>query len=239
TVDSAWLLGVHAESAKPEVEARCGAGKNIVARSKLPEDWLRLIAGLSPRHPVNLVSGHLRRRRRNRWMRSLVMAACWAAFALVGVETWSAVQSWRAESIALQELQNGEDELHAELARLEERNAAADRDRAMIDQIVNDRLPPVPGRFLATLAEIFPREARMIDFNMKLGDSGTWSVRIDGEIEADEETTRMISSSLQRQLARGPFRVRFLENARPVAAMTIEAGAVKQRFSLEGDLFEN
>jgi hypothetical protein len=167
------------------------------------------------------------------------MAACWLVCAWVGLSSWNARESWAAERESLERLDGGDGDLTEERERLLQRNAAVARDRETIDRIVNDRLPPVPGRFLANLAQTFPREARLLDFNLRLDENGVWVIRIEGEIEADEETARIVAASLGRQLARGAFRVRLHENARPASALSIEAGVVKQRFSLEGGLFEN
>jgi hypothetical protein len=238
-VERAWLAGTGADKARGEVETRCGSDKRIDTRAFPPEHWLQLVDRLSPSHPINLVAVHLRKRRRNRWIRTAAMAACWLVCAWVGLSSWNARESWAAERESLERLDGGDGDLTEERERLLQRNAAVARDRETIDRIVNDRLPPVPGRFLANLAQTFPREARLLDFNLRLDENGVWVIRIEGEIEADEETARIVAASLGRQLARGAFRVRLHENARPASALSIEAGVVKQRFSLEGGLFEN
>lgn len=238
-VDRAWLLGPSAETARVEIQTKCGADKKIIAESAGPLEWLGLVAKLSQRHPVNLVSGYLRAKRRNRMIRSAVLIACWLALAFLGVDTWSDEQSWHAERASLQNLREQESALGEEMERLAERNAAADRHRSFVRLVVDEQLPPVPGRFLGVLASTFPSEARLTDFVIKTDDGGDWTVKFDGEVRADEETARLLTASLRRQLERGPFRVRFPASAQGPSAIVIDGASTSRRFALEGDLFEN
>lgn len=238
-VERVWLLGPPDEGAREHVVNRCGSGKEVLTRSGGPEEWLRLVARMSPGHPVNLVLGYLRTKRRNRWVRTAVMAACWAGLALAGAQAWTARQEWLGREAELSRMASERTQMEAERSRLVQRNAAADRDERFVGSVERDRLPPVPSRFLASLAAIFPEEGRMTNFSVKLGEEGVWAVKIDGEIEADAETTRMITSSLKRQLVNGPFRVRFQESVRPSAVVSMGFGTATQHFVLEGVLFEN
>lgn len=240
TVDRLWLLGSDAESARADVAAKCGATKQINVRPAGAEDWLRIVAKLSPRHPINLVAGYLRQKRRRQFYRRLMLAGCWLVLALLAFDAWNKDQSWSTEKTRLRALAADEAEMHAEHMRLAQRNDEAERQRTFARQVVDDRLPPVPGKFLAYVAGILPREARLSDFSVKWDDStDQWAFHIDGTIEADEETARASIAALRRQLTKSPLRVRLIETARASAAVTINGENVLQRFTLDGGLFEH
>jgi len=240
-VDRLWLVGAAAESARAEVESKCGAGKSVVVRSGGPAHWLDLVARLPGRHPINLVAGYLRQKRRNRLVRRVVIAACFLALILLGLDAWSREQSWAAESARLQALAASEEDLTAEHARLSARNTEVQAAQAAIHAITDSRLPALPPKFLALLASSLPAEARLSEVIVKWDDAERrWTFRADGTIEADEETTRTLVATLGRQLARSPLRVRLLESARVTTGTSVLTdGTILQSFSLEGGIFED
>jgi hypothetical protein len=240
-VDRLWMVGESAEAARAEVAAKCGAGKTVVVRSGGPAHWLDLVARLPVRHPINLVAGYLRQKRRNRLIRRVVIAACFTALILGGLDAWTREQSWAAESVRLRELATTADALRAEHARLTARNLEVQEAQAAVQAVVGERIPPLPPKFLALLASVLPAEARLNEVVVKWDDAeGRWTFRADGTIEADEETTRTLVATMGRQLARSPLRVRVLEAARGSQGTTVLAdGTILQGFSLEGGIFEN
>jgi hypothetical protein len=239
-IDRLFLAGDCADAARGEVESKCGAGKHIIVGRGGPERWLDSVARLRARFPVNLVSGYLRRKRRQRFFRRALLAACWLGLALAGFDAWTREQDWQAEQVHLASLRAGEPELQLEFQRLSRRNDDVEQQRRVIERIVDDRLPPVPGRFLAYLAGLLPREVRLTQYSVKWDEAaGTWSFQVEGTIEADEETARSAIASVKRQLARGPLRVRLVETIAAAATIGTQAGPSLQRFSLEGGIFEN
>jgi hypothetical protein len=241
-IDRVWLLGVVGDAIRTDVQTRCGAGKEVVVRASAPVDWLQAIARLTPRHPVNLVAGYLGRKRRHQFARRALIAGCWLGFALMSLDMWSRVASWKEEIRRFADLRANEATLQETRQRIEARNLKADSHRAFIQQASDDRLPPVPGRLLAFIANAMPGSANLTDFTVKYDvPSASWSFRFDGQIEADEETAREMLTAFQRLLAKSPLRVRFNDATRVLMPVPI-AGAdlpTTQRFSLEGVLFEN
>lgn len=240
-VDRLWIVGPAAEAARADVEAKCGAGKSVVVRSGGPAHWLDLVARLPARHPINLVAGYLRQKRRNRFIRRIVIAACFLALVLLGLDAWTREQEWRAESSRLQALAAAEESVRAEHARLTARNLEVQQAQAAVQSLVAGRLPPLPPKFIALLATVLPGEARLNEVTVKWDDDeARWSFRADGTIEADDETARTLVATMGRQLARSPLRVRVLDTARAGASATVlRDGATLQAFSLEGGIFED
>ena len=243
TVERIWLLGQN-NASTAEVNAKCGADKQIMVLPTKPVEWLQTVAKLSPQQPINLVSGYLKRKRRLILARRVLIAACWLGLGCFLVNAWTSAQAWTSEQRRLVALHANEKFMTAERERLTERNRSVERERAFIRQAEEERLPPVAGKFLAYLAGVLPGEIRLTDLAVKWEEStaGGWSFRIDGAIETDEETAREIIGSLQRQLVKSPLRARFNATAQAVVAMPIAPGSVgpeEQRFSLEGVMLEN
>jgi hypothetical protein len=241
-IERIWLLGTASETARAEVQNRCGAGKEIVVRASAPVDWLQAVARLSPRHPVNLVAGYLGRKRRHQFVRRALVAACWLSFGLIALDSWSRAARWQEEQVRLTELSANEATLHERRSRLEQRNTTADTHRAFIKQASEDRLPPVAARLLAFISNALPGDASLTDFNVKWeAAGGSWSFRIDGQIEGDEETARESLSAFQRLLVKSPLRVHFNDATRVITPMPVAGTELPsaQRFNLEGMLFEN
>ncbi|MBE2215437.1 MAG: hypothetical protein IAE82_16300 [Opitutaceae bacterium] len=240
-VDRIWIVGPSAESARSEIESKCGAGKTVVVRSGGPAHWLDLVARLPARHPINLVAGYLRQKRRNRLLRRVVIAACFLALVLLGLDAWTREQAWTAESARLRALAAGEETLRAEHARLTQRNIEVQEAQVAVQTITGTRLAALPPKFLGLLATVLPAEARLSEIVVKWDDAeGRWTFRADGTIEADEETTRTLVATMGRQLVRTPLRVRVLESARSSHGTTVLAdGTILQGFVLEGGIFED
>ncbi len=241
-VERIWLLGER-NDATAEVNAKCGTGKQIMVLPTTPVEWLQSVAKLSPRHPVNLVAGYLKQKRRSRLVRRLLIAAAWLGLGFVGFNSWTQEQEWTGERRRLAALRIQEPAMTAERERLVLRNHAFEKERAFLRQVEEDRLPPVPGRFLAFLAGVLPGEMRLTDFTVKWDETAAnWSFRIEGAIETDEETAREVLDTLQKRLNQSPLRARFGAAGRALVAMPATAGASApdtQRFSLEGVMLEN
>lgn len=240
TVDFLWLLGRGAEEAQAEVVSKCGAGTDVVVEEIGPVDWLKSVARLPARHPVNLMGSFLRDKRRGRFLRRIAVAACWLGVALLGFEAWNTGQSWSTERARLESLLVNEENLRAEQTHLAARNAAVARDTAFVQAVVHDRLPPVASKFVAYVAAMLPREGRLTSFNVRWSEEdGGWSFRLEGSLEADPETASSMTAALRRQFATGPFRARILDEVRAPRALVVGNANVVQRFTLEGTLFEN
>ncbi len=242
TIEKIWLLGQN-NASTAEVNAKCGADKQIMVLPTKPVEWLQTVAKLSPQQPVNLVAGYLKQKRRQIIGRRLLIAACWLGLGCFLVDAWNSAQAWNSEQRRLSALSANETAMTAERGRLAERNLMVKREQALIEQADDQRLPPVAGKFLAYLAGILPGEMRLSDLTVKAEAApGGWSFRLDGVIEADEETAREIIGTLQRQLVRSPLRARFHATAQAVVAMPVifgQAARDEQRFSLEGVMLEN
>jgi hypothetical protein len=238
-IDHVILTGKGAAEAVPEIESKCGEGKTFVVRDTDPISRLSATVKLPLRHPVNLVAGYLRKKRSNHLFRRIILVSCWFLFVLLALDTWIDEQEWSAEQTRINILSANEDDLHQTYDRLLERNAEASRNRAFIKQVVDDRLPPVPDRFLAYVASIIPREVQLSHFLVTWNsESRKWTFRIDGSLEADPETARNTINSIRRQLGKSPLRVRFVESVRPEVELSLATEATLQRFTLEGGLFD-
>ncbi len=238
-IDHIILTGKGATEARSVIESKCGEGKTFAIRDTDPVDRLSATVKLPLRHPVNLVAGYLRKKRSNYFLRRVILVSCWLLFGFMALDTWIDEQDWSGEQTRMNTLSANEDSLHQTYARLLERNAEVSRNRSFIKQVVDDRLPPVPDRFLAYVASTIPREVQVSHFLVTWNDeSRKWTFRIDGSLEADPETARTTINSIRRQLGKSPFRVRFVESVRPEVELSLATEATVQRFSLEGGLFD-
>jgi len=240
-IDALWLLGTASEAAQTEVQARCGAGKEILVRNSTPLEWMEAVAKLTPRHPINLVAGYLSRKRRHQLIRRTIISVCWISLVCLGLDTWARVQEWTAQSQRFHALEKNHGSMLAERDRLVLRNAEMQRQRDFIRQVSEERLPAVPSRFLGYVASILPAEAHLNESSVKW-DDGTkkWSFHLDGQVEGDEDTGRELIDAFQKTLSHSALRAKINPGARslvPVTSSGLEASAA-QRFSLEGTLFE-
>ncbi|MEO6992682.1 MAG: hypothetical protein ABI273_03540 [Lacunisphaera sp.] len=241
TVDRVWLLGENNRSTA-EVNAKCGTGRQITVLPTTPVEWLQSVAKLPPRQPVNLVAGHLRRKSQQRSLRRMLLAASWAGLLFFIADAWSRTVSWRQEKRQYSELSANEAKMNAEKERLAERNDAVQRERAFVQKVDDERLPAVPGKFAAIVAGALPDQMRLTDLSVKWDESSGWTFRLEGSVEADEETAREIVAGVQRQLAASPLKIRSNDSGRAVMAIARAANSTApemQRFSFEGGILEN
>jgi hypothetical protein len=242
SVERIWLLG-QTNHSTAQVSAKCGAGKQITVLPTAPVEWMQAVVKLPAVHPANLVTGYLLRKRRSLYVRTLLMAACWLGLGLLAMDLWNGTQAWEAAHRRFADLTAREASLAVERDQLIARNRTVERQRELIRQLDTERLPSVPGRFLALLAGSLPAEMRLIEYSIKWnGTAEGWAFRLEGSVETDEETAREIVGNWQRQLSKNPLRVRFSEVARAVISAPSAPGASGpelQRFNLEGTLFES
>jgi len=240
TVERIWLLG-RDNHATAEVNAKCGSGRQITVLPTTPVEWLQTVAKLPPRHPVNLVAGHLKRKSRQRTIRRGLLAASWLLLLFLVVDAWSSARSWDVETRQYSDLQANEAKMSAERRRLTERNQAVRRERAFVRQVEDERLPPVAAKFTALVASVLPGAMRLSDLSVKWEEPAGWTFRIEGIVEGDEDTAREIVAALQRQLAKSALHVRSDESSRAVMGIPRPANSTDpevQRFSVEGGILE-
>ena len=242
-IDRIWLLGTASEAARTEVQSRCGSGKEVLTQASMPLDWLQAVARLTPRHPVNLVAGYLGRKRRQQFLRRVLIAGCWLGLALVSLDAWSREFTWKEARRHHAELRASESSMTATRDRLVARNAEVEKQRAFVQQASEERLPPVAPRFLAFIASVLPAEAQLTEVSVRWEPTtSTWSFRLDGQVEGDEETARDILTVFQKAIGKSPLQARFNEGGRVVAALSPANGTEMpsaHRFVLEGTLFAN
>lgn len=234
------LFGNATPELQENVVAKCGSEVKVSTSLATPDVWLSDVAKLPARNPVNLVSGHLRRKRQVRFARRLLIAACWVGLVLLGVDLWTREQAFAAESARLATLAGSEPELQAEHERLSERNRVADQRRKFVRAVTDEAMPPVAGKFLAYFATVMPTEGRLSEFSVRWDDSREqWSFRLEGVIDADVETARAMLATMRRKLVECPLRIRLAEGTREPIALVANRGtiAAQQRFSMEGGLF--
>lgn len=241
-VERIWLLGETNQSTA-EVSAKCGSGKQITVLPTTPIEWLQSVVKLPAVHPANLVAGYLRLKRKSLYLRAMLMTVCWLALGLVGLDLLNTARQWRARQQSYEELGQRLPVLTAERDQLIVRNQQVVRQREFIRELSDERLAPVPGKFLGWLAGTIPAEMRLVDFSIKWNglDEG-WSFRVEGSVEADEETSREIIFAWRRQLSRSPLRIKLADTARAVITAPSAPGTMvptEQRFNLEGTLLEN
>lgn len=240
SIDRIVLAGSGAEDARAVIESKCGEGKQLIVDPGDPLRWLSLVARLPQRHPVNLVADYLRIKRRNQFFRRLILATCWLLLFIGGADTWSRETAWNTEQARLDHLRANEAVMDAEYERLILRNEKAGQDQAFIRQVVAERLPPVPDRFLSYLASILPDNVRLNNFAVTWDEeSRDWRFNIDGMLEADPETARVTINSIRRELSQSPLRVTFTESVRSEVELSLSTDTSVQPFTLEGGLFEH
>ncbi len=240
SIERIILAGPDAEVGRPEVASRCGQGKELIVDDSDPLRWLSLAVNLPVRHPVNLVAGYLRTKRRNQFIRRAFLVFCWLMLAIGGVDLWTREHLWKTEHTRLTSLSANESAMEAEYERRSLRNEQADQNRTFARQVFEERLPPVPDRFLSYLASILPPDVRLRGFSVSWNEeTRDWRFRIEGMLEADPETVRVTINSIRHELTQSPLRVRFTESIRPEVELSLSTEASTQHFTLEGGLFEH
>ena len=240
-VERIELLGSVSETVKAEVQARCGVDKVLSVRPTNVQGWLQAVARLSPRHPVNLVVSYLGRKRRRQFLRRVLLAGCWLGVGLMMFDAASRIETLQQNEAQLARLQSAEPQLLAERETLRSRTEELSRHRTMIREASDERLPPVAPRLLAFLASIRSPNTQFTDFSARWdATASTWSFRLDGQIEGDEETARDSVAALQRNLEKSPFAVRLNDGLRTIVLVPPASPDAPSayRFALEGGLFE-
>lgn len=242
SVDHIWLV-TRTGRATEEVTAKCGAGKMVMVLPTQPDEWVVNASRVARTQPVNLIAGYIQRKRHIQFLRLGLMAIGWLVMANLAQHLWNAETLWHDEKQRLEALQAREPELVAERDRLLVRNQTVLRERALRQQIEQAVLPPVPAKLLAYVASVLPADAHLTEFAVKRNEAdATWTFQCEGLIAGDEESAREAISAVQRQLAKGPLRIRFSETQGGSGRGSLGGGgaaARQQRFNLEGTLGEN
>lgn len=242
SVDRIWLV-TRTGRAQEEVVAKCGAGKMVLVLPTQPEEWVTSAARVPRTQPINLVANYLRRKRRDQFIRLGLIAAGWLLLANFGQTLWNAEGAWRGERARLAALDARLPQLIEERDQVAGRNTALARQRELSDWAGAAVLPPVPPAVLAHLAAILPADARLTECSVRWDEKeNRWLLQCEGLVYGDEESAREVAAALQRQLSRGPLRVRFGDAPAGLPRTTFggpAAVASQQRFTLEGILFED
>jgi hypothetical protein len=218
------LLG--AARAVAETRARCGEGREITAALPRPADWLQRVAGLSPRHPHNLVAALLQREVRQDRLRALVAAVGWILVLALAAVTWTEFQDGQAEGRHWASLEREAGALRSARDSLLAQERRHAQDAALLRASADARVPAVPRRILAAVAAVLPPEIRLTDFQVQWeAKSAAWAFRLSGTIEGDEETGRTLVGGLQEKMTRDPLRAHFAEAERALAVLPGAAGA--------------
>ena len=238
-LENIWVFARNGKSVS-HLQAKCGADKKIVVLPTTPIDWLQTAAKLPARQPINLLAGYFRRKYRRAVVRLLLIAACWATVAGLAVSDVHVRRTFESEKTRLAELQARESELLQERDRLTARNASLETDRVVVQKGVDERVAPVPSRFLALLADVLPDDMRLSEAQVKLegAEAPAWTFRIEGFSDTDSEGTSALLSVLQGQLERSPLRVRFEQGRGATARPSRITAGESQRFLLQGGLLE-
>lgn len=229
------------EEGAAAVRARCGDQREIVSGARRVYDWIAAAASIPAADPRNLVAGILRSRRRAKLVRSGLIAACWLFLASVAVTTWAdraVANSERQDFVAVR---SREAALRAELGQLERRSQEIARNGELVRQSGGSRLPPVPARALAAIAGLLPKEMRLSEFRVERDPlTATWSFRIYGTIESDEETAQAELGALGQQLEQGPLHAHITIPGRNLTVVQAAAGgSTLLGFEFGGTLLED
>jgi hypothetical protein len=161
---------------------------------------------------------------------------------LLSVDAWVAGKAWRQEQQQYAQLRDRESKMGEEREHLMERNRAVERERTFVQQVDNDRLPAVPGKFAAYVSSVMPDPMRLTELTVKWEEGSGWTFRLEGVVEADEETSHEVVASLQRLLSRSALRVHSNELPRAAAAVSRNPNLPmpeNQKFAVEGGMLEN
>jgi len=110
-----------------------------------------------------------------------------------------------------------------------------------VRQSGGSRLPPVPARALAAIAGLLPKEMRLSEFRVERDPlTATWSFRINGTIESDEETAQAELGALGQQLEQGPLHAHITIPGRNLTVVQAAAGgSTLLGFEFGGTLLED
>lgn len=240
-VERVLFAGFGAETAVESLRARFPGEQETATVLATPLHWLDAVRQINRRQSADLLTLHLRRRRRYRIIRSLIVTGGWLLLGAAGWHAYDQARAWQAERAYLENLGRREASLRETYEALAARDAELAEARAFLTAVNEGQLPPLPGKFLVYLASLLPTEARLTEFSVewdpeRLG----WKFAFDGTIEADESTARQAENQIRRQLTQGPFRARLAPQAAPGSVLTFGGqNTGSQRFTLEGTIFEN
>jgi len=218
SIERVRLLG--AEPAVADVRARCGEGREIVSLVLRPSDWLTAAGTLPEGHSANLLAGTVGRQKRRGLARAGLMAACWIALAAEAASVWNGLAAERTDRRRYDELFADAPLLRAAKAGLDARDGRAALDRKLLGELAQGRLPPIPAEALAVVSGALPGEIRLTSFQVQReAGPASWSFRLGGTIEADEDTARALLAGFEEKLERGPLAAHFSESVRSRAAL--------------------
>lgn len=241
TIKRVLLAGPGSKEATNPVLDKCAGDQTINTLAGDPFEWLDVVNPLPARTAVNLLATHLRRKRKNRFLRTIILVMGWLTLAFVSADAFSRLDAWVDERDRLERLADAEDELRAEHERLETRNENARRAEEFIAAITGETVHPVPEKLLLYFSGILPQEIRLNEFVVGWEeDTASWHFTCDGTIEADAETARATEMALRRKIARGPFKAQLTPLASSAAVMSFSSSEeALHRFSLEGYIRED
>lgn len=239
-VDRIWLV-TRTGAAQEEVAAKCGGGKVVTVLPTQPAEWVASASRVPRTHPVNLISGYIRRKRRAHFIRVGLVAICWLCLAKFGQHLWHSGEDWAAERNRLEAVRLKYPELLARRDGLAARNLRLAEDQRLWQALRRDTPAPVAVRLLAHLAEILPEDVRLLEYTVRRNEEAAgWLLRCEGVVAGDEDAARDAAAALQARLGGEPWRIRFPE--RPGGVGRTDPGngeSALQHFTVEGLFLED
>jgi len=228
-VETLYLFGPGVADQLTEIQNQVGIPARVSPRSYHEDYWALEAARLSGRQSQNLISREQQmapQRRRFAWVAGyaallLVVLCLAAAFYLhrLRIVEERHLKDWRVQSAALQSR-------HREL---QDRVAEMARQKELVDLVAVRRIPSVPTWLLGYLAQVVPRDLAVTNLVVRKEDD-QWRLRISGMLQpgsTNHAGTALAGgvAALTRQLADGPFHVRFdLPGSQAESAPALPAG---------------
>jgi hypothetical protein len=230
TVQSVWVFGEFAEAQVPGLQAQLKLSVQVSPVAWSPFYWAEQAGRMPEREDGNLVSAESRQAPQRR---RLVAVTALLLFLLLGAAVGTAVvldrlRSSDLEGIAtmktqIQELETQRNQLQRELTELERLQE--------ITRVVSDeRVPPLPGWFLAYLGQVIPDDLLVTQLDVTRTND-LWSVRLSGTSQpgaarngAPGRDLAQATAALASNLATGPLR---LNVTRTVPELEVESAPTR------------
>jgi hypothetical protein len=209
TVNSVWLFGQGAEEQSAALQAVVGVSVQLSPVAPEPFYWNLEAARLSADAPGNLITVEQQKAPQRRVL-ARVTAVMIVVLAIAALVIAAVVQTLaRDRQVQLEKLGVELAGLQERKGKLDQREAALQRQKDFIRIVSEEKVPAVAGWFLGHLGHIVPGDLLLTNLDVKL-DNDLWRVQLAGTVQPamypDSAELAITSvAALMEELAGGPF----------------------------------